>query len=302
MMSMPCCVSMLFHAVLCRTMLCTAGIGLEFAKQLLQCGHEVIIACRDPQRAQAAVTQLQQHMRARGNTNNTSTATPTSAGSPAAPAAATISAVQCDLASLASVKQCAELVQRDYGQLDVLVCNAAVVPSHVTSLTADGFNEQLQVNHLSHVLLTHLLLPCLNRAAGGSGGSGGGGGSRIVVVGSELHRRVPEEWQDPALLQPLLTPPSIASQQQQEARQQVQQEQEQGQEQQEQKHVPTPALTPMQLYGVTKLCSVWFVRHLAQHILPAAGARVVANVVSPGFVPSTGGVVSLAIRLTRPAK
>lgn len=40
--------------------------------------------------------------------------------------------------------------------------------------TADGFEEQLQINHLSHFLLCSLLLPELKKVKG----------SRLVIVGS----------------------------------------------------------------------------------------------------------------------
>jgi hypothetical protein len=41
-------------------------------------------------------------------------------------------------------------------------------------------------------------------------------------------------------------------------------------------------------YALTKLCNLWFVRHLAHAVLPAAGGKVVAHVVTPGFIPNTG--------------
>jgi NAD(P)-dependent dehydrogenase (short-subunit alcohol dehydrogenase family) len=126
-----------------------------------------------------------------------------------------VGAVPCDLASLASVRRCAELVQEKWRELDVLVCNAAVIPAATSARTQDGLNEQLQVNHLSHVLLAQLLLPNLAAAAAGSSGGGGAraaaAGPRIVIVGSRQHCQVPEGWDDPLRLQPLLAPAGSSS-------------------------------------------------------------------------------------------
>ena len=51
-----------------------------------------------------------------------------------------------------------------YGGLDVLVNNAGVMmqPDHRTT---DCFDVQMQTNHLSHFLLTKMLMPSLEMAA-----------------------------------------------------------------------------------------------------------------------------------------
>jgi hypothetical protein len=41
-------------------------------------------------------------------------------------------------------------------------------------------------------------------------------------------------------------------------------------------------------YALTKLCNVWYCRHLAERVLAGTGGKVVANVVTPGFIPATG--------------
>ncbi len=91
------------------------------------------------------------------------------------PASHTI--LELDLSSFKSVR---DFVSKLNGikprPLDRLVCNAAVYQPALPTpkFTIDGFEEQLQINHLSHFLLTSLLLPDLKKAKG----------ARAIIVGS----------------------------------------------------------------------------------------------------------------------
>jgi NAD(P)-dependent dehydrogenase (short-subunit alcohol dehydrogenase family) len=81
--------------------------------------------------------------------------------------------VNCDLQSFASVvKAAAEVaeISRRYGGLDGLINNAGVmaVPD---SRTIDGYDVQMQTNHLSHFLLVRLLIPSLEAASQSRGES-----------------------------------------------------------------------------------------------------------------------------------
>ncbi len=74
-----------------------------------------------------------------------------------------IVAVDCDLQSFDSVANAARVVEAcaaAYGGLDGLVANAGVMGVPDTR-TKDGFDVQIQTNHLSHFLLTMLLMPSL---------------------------------------------------------------------------------------------------------------------------------------------
>lgn len=152
-----------------------------------------------------------------------------------------------------------------------LLTIAAVITSKPI-LTSDGFNTMYQVNHLSHVLLTHLLLPNLTTSDS----------SRIVVVGSQLYRKVPEDLADPMLFHRLRDPDHDLDPQQQ-----------QQQQQQSRSAAAAAPPTPMQLYSITKLYNLWFVKHFAAAVLPqltggGGSGKPVINAVSPGFVPTSG--------------
>lgn len=75
--------------------------------------------------------------------------------------------VDCDLQSLASVRNAASQVSTlaaEFGGLDGLINNAGIMAVPDTR-TVDGLDVQMQTNHLSHFLLTKLLMPALNAAA-----------------------------------------------------------------------------------------------------------------------------------------
>ena len=73
--------------------------------------------------------------------------------------------VVCDLQSFDSVRVAAErVVELCPEGLDVL-CNNAGVMALPDRATAEGFDVQMQTNHLSHFLLTKRLFPLLERAA-----------------------------------------------------------------------------------------------------------------------------------------
>ncbi len=83
--------------------------------------------------------------------------------------------VQCDLARLASVSEAAAQVLAMCPTLDVLANNAGLIaPERI--ITVDGNELTFQVNHLSHFLLTGLLMPALQAASG-----------RVINVSSDAH-------------------------------------------------------------------------------------------------------------------
>lgn len=86
--------------------------------------------------------------------------------------------IECDLASLASVKKAAEEFVSSAPQLDILMCNAGIMAKPPT-LTTDGYELQFGTNHMGHALLIKKLLPLLEKR------SSEGGDARIVNLTSQ---------------------------------------------------------------------------------------------------------------------
>ncbi|MEO1270290.1 MAG: SDR family NAD(P)-dependent oxidoreductase [Myxococcota bacterium] len=119
---------------------CTSGTGQVLARTCGDLGARVIMLNRPSSRAEAALSDLQE----RG---------------------AEAVFVPCDLQNLGHVRQAAELLHTVCPEgIDVL-CNNAGVMGLPDRATDDGFDVQMQTNHLSHVLLTHGIWPLLERAA-----------------------------------------------------------------------------------------------------------------------------------------
>ena len=78
--------------------------------------------------------------------------------------------MELDLANSVSIKSFAVDIMLQFPKLDCLICNAGVlVPSEQhavddSSLTADGHDINIGVNHLGHFLLTNLLLDHLQKS------------------------------------------------------------------------------------------------------------------------------------------
>ncbi|XP_047568112.1 retinol dehydrogenase 13 isoform X1 [Lutra lutra] len=129
------------------------GIGKQTAMELARRGGNVILACRDMEKCEAAAKDI------RGETLNHR-----------------VRARHLDLASLKSIREFAAKITEEEKQVHVLVNNAAVMRCpHWT--TEDGFEMQFGVNYLGHFLLTNLLLDRLKASAP----------SRIINLSSLAH-------------------------------------------------------------------------------------------------------------------
>uniref|UniRef100_A0A3P9IWA8 Si:dkey-174n20.1 n=1 Tax=Oryzias latipes TaxID=8090 RepID=A0A3P9IWA8_ORYLA len=117
-----------------------SGVGKETAVALATRGARVIVACRDPEKARRAVTEIRLQSRSLN-----------------------VCHMDLDLANLNSVRGfCKDFLQKEK-RLDILI-NCAGMPS-VLDWTDDGFSMCFGVNHLGHFLLTNLLLPRLKESA-----------------------------------------------------------------------------------------------------------------------------------------
>lgn len=135
-----------------------SGIGLETARELVRRGAHVILACRNLQRAEAAVNDLSITIEASGATGS-------------------VSIELVDIGVLDSAHALAERVQRDHHHLDLLINNAGIM-AVARALTVDGVESQLATNHLGHFALTARLWPLILAADA----------PRVVSVSSLAHR------------------------------------------------------------------------------------------------------------------
>lgn len=130
-----------------------SGIGKETAKALAQQGVAVVMGCRDADRAETA----RQEIAAESDNSN-------------------VVVIPLDLASLQSVRDFVAEFERQYDHLDLLINNAGLFPFK-KQITQDGYETQFGVNHLGHFLLTHLLMPRLQKAEQ----------ARVINVASMIH-------------------------------------------------------------------------------------------------------------------
>ncbi len=132
-----------------------AGIGKATAIALAKKGHTIIIACRNKQKAEEAITDIK-----------------------LAAQSDTIYYLPCDLASFESIRNCAAAYRQQFGQLDILINNAGLITDKL-QFTKEGFELQIGVNHLGHFLLTKQLIDLLEKASE----------PRIINVSSAAHNR-----------------------------------------------------------------------------------------------------------------
>jgi hypothetical protein len=77
-----------------------------------------------------------------------------------------VETIPCDLQDISSVKQAIRVIKSKYNRIDVL-CNNAGVMALEDVATVDGYDIQMQTNHLSHFLLTKELLPLIQKSSDG---------------------------------------------------------------------------------------------------------------------------------------
>ena len=131
------------------------GVGYETTLGLARAGFEVIMACRDIEKANRA---RQRMLGERSEYRLTPSF--------------------IDLGNFASVRGFADRYRREHGRLNLLVNNAGVL-KYGGERNAEGIELQLATNHLGHFLLTSLLIDLLPDEPS----------SRVVSVSSVAHKR-----------------------------------------------------------------------------------------------------------------
>ncbi len=115
----------------------TSGIGKATVSALASMGCQVIFIARDRERAEATKNEI---ISTTGNKN--------------------INYIIADQTSKKEVKEAALAYKKIYKNLDVLINNAGVcLPER--RITIDGLEESFEINHLSHFILSNLLIDAL---------------------------------------------------------------------------------------------------------------------------------------------
>jgi NAD(P)-dependent dehydrogenase (short-subunit alcohol dehydrogenase family) len=140
----------------------SAGLGVETARALAAHGAEIIGAARNLSKAQDA-TELVRAQAAGGGS---------------------LHLVQLDLASLGSVRSCADGLLAAGKPFDVIIANAGVMACP-KGTTVNGFETQFGTNHLGHFVLVNRLVSLLRP------------GARLVNLSSAGHRYADIDLEDP---------------------------------------------------------------------------------------------------------
>lgn len=135
----------------------SAGLGVETAHAAAAHGAKVVGTARDLAKARQA---LEPH------------------------AALGIQVVECDLASLGSVRACADALKARGEGFDVVIANAGVMNCPFGH-TVDGFETQFGTNHLGHFVLVNRIAPLVVE------------GGRVVILSSSAHRAADVDLDDP---------------------------------------------------------------------------------------------------------
>jgi NAD(P)-dependent dehydrogenase (short-subunit alcohol dehydrogenase family) len=141
----------------------SAGLGVETARSLATHGAHVVGAARDLTKAERATTEVRKAAAANGGS---------------------FELVALDLASLKSVRACADELLKKAELFDVIIANAGVMATPFGN-TLDGFETQFGTNHLGHFVLVNRIAPLIRA------------GGRLINLSSAGHRISNVDLQDP---------------------------------------------------------------------------------------------------------
>ena len=141
----------------------SAGLGVETARSLAAHGADVVGAARDLKKAEAATAQVRKDASAGGGS---------------------LELIELDLASLKSVRACADALLAKGSPFDVVIANAGVMATPF-SQTLDGFEMQFGTNHLGHFVFVNRIARLLRK------------GGRLINLSSAGHRFANVNLADP---------------------------------------------------------------------------------------------------------
>jgi NAD(P)-dependent dehydrogenase (short-subunit alcohol dehydrogenase family) len=140
----------------------SAGLGVETARALVAHGADVVGAARDLTKAKAATVGVQAAVKNGGG----------------------LELVELDLASLDSVRVCADALVDNGKPFDLVIANAGVMACPYGK-TVNGFETQFGTNHLGHFVLVNRIASLMKP------------GSRLVNLSSAGHRYSDVDLDDP---------------------------------------------------------------------------------------------------------
>ena len=117
------------------------GIGYYTALRLAELGARVVLACRDPTRANIALEKIKKEVKN-----------------------AQVEFIRIDLTSTSSIKAFVDAFKSKYDRLDILINNAGLL-SETRTVTPEGIETTFAANHLGHFMLTLLLQDYLVKSA-----------------------------------------------------------------------------------------------------------------------------------------
>jgi NAD(P)-dependent dehydrogenase (short-subunit alcohol dehydrogenase family) len=141
----------------------SAGLGVETARTLAAHGATVIGAARDLDKAKRATDVVRKDAKNGGS----------------------LELIELDLASLKSVRACADALVKAGKPFDVVICNAGVMACP-KGTTKDGFETQFGTNHLGHFVLVNRIASLIKK-----------NGGRLVNLSSAGHRFADVNLKDP---------------------------------------------------------------------------------------------------------
>lgn len=131
----------------------TSGVGYAAAKRIGKGGGNLILVCRNPEKAERVKVEIEQESQVK------------------------VDIIHADFSDLSMVREAAKTILSNYPRIDVLINNAGL---HMTrrKLTDDGLEIAFCVNHLASFLFTRLLLDKVLESAP----------ARILQINSQGHR------------------------------------------------------------------------------------------------------------------